>query len=1025
MTKLRLFRATMLSAALLLSTLTFGQSDLIVTAVFDATLSGGTPKGVEIYVINDVPDMSIYGIGSANNGGGTDGEEFTFPVVSATAGDFIYVSSDSSQFNVFFGFDSDYVSSALAINGDDAIELFQGGLVVDLYGDIAVDGNGEIWEYLDSWAYRANGTTPNATFSSAEWLIAGPNVLDGETTNASASQPIPVGTFDPSGGSIVTAYTIQEIQETVDPSGDSPRVGETVETSGIVTAVGNGGFWIQDGTGAWSGVFVLDGSAFTILGDAVTVVGAVQESNGLTRISASSVAVNSSGNPIPSATSVSTGAAGVEELESVLLSVSGAICVNADAGFGEYTLNDGTGDYRADDALFAFAPTAFAEYDAVGIGYYSFGNFKMLPRDADDIEDTGNDQLVVGFASDEADVVENEGTVSFDVNIVNPSISATDVDVVVTGGTAVDGVDFTFSGPAALTFTGSSTTPQSFSVTIIDNAVENEDVTITFGLANVTNGALLVPDAFTLTILDDEIILTDIAVAAETDVDGVAINSGSEYNLQGIVLGVNLSGSGQQFTLADATGGIGVFSSSIVSDYVVTEGDDIIITGNINQFNGLTQIAPSSIVLLSQGNALSTPVAVTALGESTESALIVFECATVLDTTAWTNSGSGFNVQVSNGTDTIMLRIDNNTDLYSAPVPTGEFNVVGIGGQFDFSSPFTDGYQLLPRSSADILASSCASSPAVVSVLTLPCGGEVLQVTGAFAGATDGGTATDGTRTIYAFQPDAAGGIPTYTGTAWPYVTVPAGFTADAGISATVTVGADNVLLVNGWPAYQFVTDVDDQGVNGTFGPWFYFTTDGEISQDACSFVCENPFPAVNPASLNTTLLSNAVLTEWDAVPGQIGCQIQVRLAGALSLLGAKIVGGVDANSFVIPGGVLSPGTDYEWRVRCGCSQTPLVAGPFSSWQTFSTGSGIQVSSAPNPSNGQSFVTFSISRAEMSTLEVYDMNGRMVEALFNGIAQPGSDYRFEFNGTSLPNGIYIYRLTTESEVKAEKFMISK
>jgi hypothetical protein len=151
MTKLRLFRATMLSAALLLSTLTFGQSDLIVTAVFDATLSGGTPKGVEIYVINSVPDMSIYGIGSANNGGGTDGEEFTFPVVSAAAGDFIYVSSDSSQFNVFFGFDSDYVSSALAINGDDAIELFQGGLVVDLYGDIAVDGNGEVWEYL---AYR-------------------------------------------------------------------------------------------------------------------------------------------------------------------------------------------------------------------------------------------------------------------------------------------------------------------------------------------------------------------------------------------------------------------------------------------------------------------------------------------------------------------------------------------------------------------------------------------------------------------------------------------------------------------------------------------------------------------------------------------------------------------------------------------------------------------------------------------------------------------------------------------------------
>lgn len=900
MTKIGLLKTKILSAALLLSTLTFGQSDLIITALFDATLTGGVPKGVEIYVINDIADLSTYGIGSANNGGGTDGEEFTFPVASATAGDFLYVSSDSANFNAFFGFDSDYVSAALGINGDDAIELFQNGVVVDLYGDINVDGSGQAWEYADSWAYRANGSSPSgATFNIAEWLIPGSDVLDGETTNATAAQPVPLGTFDPEGGSTVTLYTIAEIQETVDPSGASPKVGETVETSGIVTAVGNGGFWIQDGTGAWSGIFVLDGSAIASVGDDVTVVGAVQESFDLTRISATSVAINSSGNPVPSATSVSTGAAGAEEFESVLLSVSGAICVNADAGFGEYVLNDGSGDYRADDLLFAFVPTQFAEYDAIGIGYYSFGNFKLAPRNVDDIEDTGNNQLVVGFASEEADVTENAGSASFDVNIINPSISATAVDVVVTGGTALDGVDYTFDGPVTLTFDPSSTTPQSFSVTIIDNGTENEDKTITFGLTNATNGALLLPDMFTLTILDDEITLTDIAAAAETDLDGVAINNGTEYNIQGVVLGVNLSSTGQQFTVVDATGGIGVFSGSIVSGYTVTEGDEIVITGTINQFNGLTQIAPSSIVLLSQGNPVPTPVAVTALGEDTESELVVFECATILDTLEWDNAGSGFNVQVSNGTDTITIRIDNNTDLYNEPAPTGEFDVVGIGGQFDFSFPFTDGYQLLPRSSADILESSCATP------------------------------------------------------------------------------------------------------------------------------VCEAPFPAVDPASLNTTLLSNAVLTSWDAVPGQIGCQIQLRLAGATTLLGAQIIGGVDANSFVIPGGVLTIGQDYEWRVRCGCSQTPVVAGPFSAWQAFFTGAGIQMASSPNPSNGQSFVTFSVARAEMSTLEVYDMNGKMVEALYSGIAQPENEYRFEFNGTSLPNGIYIYRLTTESEVKTEKFMISK
>ena len=59
--------------------------DLQITAVFDGPLSGGLPKGVELYVVNDIPDLSQYGLGSANNGGGSDGEEFTFPTGSATA----------------------------------------------------------------------------------------------------------------------------------------------------------------------------------------------------------------------------------------------------------------------------------------------------------------------------------------------------------------------------------------------------------------------------------------------------------------------------------------------------------------------------------------------------------------------------------------------------------------------------------------------------------------------------------------------------------------------------------------------------------------------------------------------------------------------------------------------------------------------------------------------------------------------------------------------------------------------------
>jgi hypothetical protein len=171
-------------------------AQLIITGAFDGPLTGGIPKGVEIFVYEDVADLSIFGLGSANNGGGTDGEEFTFPTDAVTAGDFIYVASDSVSFNAFFGFDPNYTSGAMLINGDDAVELFKNGLVYDIFGDINVDGSGQPWDYLDGWAYRVNDTGPDdSTFVLANWTFSGINALDGETSNATAATPFPIGTF--------------------------------------------------------------------------------------------------------------------------------------------------------------------------------------------------------------------------------------------------------------------------------------------------------------------------------------------------------------------------------------------------------------------------------------------------------------------------------------------------------------------------------------------------------------------------------------------------------------------------------------------------------------------------------------------------------------------------------------------------------------------------------------------------------------------------------------------------------------
>ena len=193
--------------SILISGLSFGQ-DMIITGAFDGPLTGGSPKAVEIYVINDIADLSTYGIGSANNGGGTDGEELSFSG-SATAGDFIYVAYEAAagDFNTYFGFAPDFTDpTAVNVNGDDALELFYNGAVIDTFGDINTDGTGTAWDYLDGWAYRNNSTGPDGTsFVLSNWSFSGINATDGCTDNTTCSSVFPIGTFTYSGTPCGTA----------------------------------------------------------------------------------------------------------------------------------------------------------------------------------------------------------------------------------------------------------------------------------------------------------------------------------------------------------------------------------------------------------------------------------------------------------------------------------------------------------------------------------------------------------------------------------------------------------------------------------------------------------------------------------------------------------------------------------------------------------------------------------------------------------------------------------------------------
>jgi hypothetical protein len=147
---------------------------LALQGIIDFSTPGAWLKGIHLVASDDIADLSVYGIGVATNGGGTDGEELEL-TGSATAGDHILIARSSgatativdNYMNASNTFDQVLIynnaSNGLGHNGDDAIELFFNDAVVETFGEIDVDGTGEAWEYTDSWAWKEDdGTWTNA-----------------------------------------------------------------------------------------------------------------------------------------------------------------------------------------------------------------------------------------------------------------------------------------------------------------------------------------------------------------------------------------------------------------------------------------------------------------------------------------------------------------------------------------------------------------------------------------------------------------------------------------------------------------------------------------------------------------------------------------------------------------------------------------------------------------------------------------------------------------------------------------------
>ncbi|MEZ5105417.1 MAG: T9SS type A sorting domain-containing protein [Draconibacterium sp.] len=181
-------------------------------------------------------------------------------------------------------------------------------------------------------------------------------------------------------------YAIKDVQGEGD---ESPVKGEIAKITGTVTGVAAGeGFFVQDASEAWSGIWVEYASVTDDgieVGDGVEVVGTVDEVAFVTTILASDVMVTEEAVEIM-AIEVAPSDVEAEMYESVMTTVLGARATAVDEGNGEWTIfYEPTDDAVINDWLYSSTPIAGDFYNVTGIVNGRNDKFSIEPRMESDV----------------------------------------------------------------------------------------------------------------------------------------------------------------------------------------------------------------------------------------------------------------------------------------------------------------------------------------------------------------------------------------------------------------------------------------------------------------------------------------------------------------------------------------------------------------------------------------------------------------------------------------------------------------
>ncbi|PLX07097.1 MAG: hypothetical protein C0596_13290 [Marinilabiliales bacterium] len=491
-----------------------------------------------------------------------------------------------------------------------------------------------------------------------------------------------------------TYTTVYDIQYTEDPSGNSPSIDLEETTRGIVSGINGDKFWLQDGAGAWNGVYVYyTTTPGPARGDSVWVTGTVVEYNNLTEISTiTDMTVINSGNTVAAAAELATGSVGVEEYEGVLVTVTG-VCTNADAGYGMFELNDCSGTILVDDVMYAATVVAGNSYTVTGLVDYSFEEWKILPRDA-------------------ADVIDNGASTTPLLTISSPANSATvytaNVDVEFSVSNFVLGTD----GQVAWDVDGGATAYVTASPINVIGLTDGSH-TVNLELVDMSNNTLATPVTATVTFTVD---LSGPVYTSISDIQN-EIATGDVWVRAVVSANFNGSDYGEGYYIQQ---GGGAWNGIYVYDLVNTPaiGDSVEIAATIDEYYDMTQLADiTSYTVVGIEGTVAAPTVVSTLDAATEqyeSVLVKVsnaECTEVQNGYGewYVNDGSGALMAKDNGVFDFTEALGTSYDIIGVMAYSyGEFSInyrieSDITISSDIESELVQNVSVYPNPSSDFV----------------------------------------------------------------------------------------------------------------------------------------------------------------------------------------------------------------------------------------------------------------------------------------------------------------------------------